>query len=182
MPQWQNIYSDEFQREMILDAQTCVLALASYDLASDGNIHAAAAFGLLEQDPALLAQGNANWSSFLSEAQSHLHSVFEEMPIAWGALGEVSPVPQCVLGPTMNAATSPPNTWEHVEPPPTLWLAGRLRGGAGIDLRTQVAKAMERIRLRAHRQILCPKSRCGGCLPELSGTPHRRKTPMPPQK
>ena len=112
--------SQEAQWEL-QGAQEYVAALAAHDLANTGNVFAAAAFDLRSSSVMELSQGLADWSSFLSPSQQHIHALTAQIPMSWGSIADEAAA--TLVG--LHAQ----QTWES-SAPITLWLASYLRGGA----------------------------------------------------
>ena len=101
-------------------AQEYIAALAAHDLQGSGLVYLSAALNLATDDPYELQQALADWQSFSSPAQQHLHALTPEWPITWGSVQDLYHASlvgnhiQQLLGTTA---------------PVTLWLTTCLRGG-----------------------------------------------------
>ena len=70
--------------------QDYVAAMAAHDLVERGPLYINTAFDLNAADPLVLAQGLADFMSFMSPSQSHAHKYILQMPLFWGTAHSVA--------------------------------------------------------------------------------------------
>ena len=104
----------------IQGVQEYVAALAAHDLANMGNIFVAAAFDLRSLTVVELLQGHADWRSFWSPAQQHVHALTPQIPISWGSVADEAAATLVGLHAQQTLESNAPSTF---------WLASYFPGG-----------------------------------------------------
>ena len=116
-----------------------VRALACFDLVSELPVHAIAAFDLCHEDPIQAFLGLEDWRAFLYGTNLVLGNL-PWLPLMWGSLPEMTTLRNCPLvHVSQNESACLPSAQDTS---PTIWLTGRLLGGALATSKKRPAAAL----------------------------------------